>query len=1008
MGVVIREADSCHESRECDPNLLLRRNLHYTRSLLQVNQPSQPAANSGATNFPTVDATPKASEDPSPKNAGAGGISESPDDPSDRPSKPTDNSNYGSAWRRRGRNFKRDIPSLQLPQEFLEKNVVLQDDPPAAALKVQTGIIKPVDTSAKRTAPHLNEGVEMAVATQSIGEQAVSTKDASTEAGQPVWHVDIMIMKEIDSTVQASLQAPGYHGIGPSTSTKPHLVLHCPKKGGIAFLDDLVRHLAKANSADLIKIDAQDLAEIGGDFLDDPGDLKNEPLSSLGYDVHASDEIQDHLATLGNDNSTVAERSTSMNLVTIGPDNVKVLPISTKTVQNLADILMDQHDPPNPQPRQATPFLNLRGVNAVESIADLKMTVFLDTLFHASSTKRAMNRAKSERGNREDAINTSYDSQDRDGSSTVTQSPSKESSQPPPALLLQINDYPEIFHTESGYHVMAALHSALYQRRLEGQRVMLIGTCAAESSYLATSRLGFDTGPTRTIVTPPVGAVESLLEHHRLRTFAINTRHLANMIRRLAANPDQTPTLPSDSNWIKLVGQEITKRLKRQVWSSDYVHRISTVALAVRQEIGPDMAFDPVEKAFQIIEGSDKAKLAWFFRDRERLRNPGGTSKNRKANKSGPGSKMDRAQLEKRCNPNEKGLLNGIIDPSDIRTTFSNVHAPKETLQTLKDLTLLPLACPEEFEYGVLAEQNINGLLLYGPPGTGKTLLAKAVAKECGTTILDVSGADLYDKWVGEGEKNVKAMFSLARKLKPCIVFIDEADAILGSRDRDGSRTTHRDLINQFLREWDGMKDVASLIMVATNRPFDLDDAVVRRLPRRILVDLPTEQDREAILKIHLAKESLDPEVSLAKLAADTPLYSGSDLKHLVVTAAQACVRENHDIATTTTTTTTPITTTPPSSENNATEAAGTTDSDPSKTSTKRVLRPRHFARALEEISASVSEDMGSLTAIKKFDEKYGDRRGKRKKGKLDGGFGFRTLEEGERERFRAEGARVR
>ncbi|KAL8961891.1 MAG: hypothetical protein Q9193_001618, partial [Seirophora villosa] len=232
-------------------------------------------------------------------------------------------------------------------------------------------------------------------------------------------------------------------------------------------------------------------------------------------------------------------------------------------------------------------------------------------------------------------------------------------------------------------------------------------------------------------------------------------------------------------------------------------------------------------------------------------------------------------------------------------------------------------------------------------------------------------------------------MFSLARKLKPCIVFIDEADAILGSRDRDGSRTTHRDLINQFLREWDGMKDVAALIMVATNRPFDLDDAVVRRLPRRILVDLPTEQDREAILKIHLAKESLDPEVSLAKLAADTPLYSGSDLKHLVVTAAQACVRENHDIAAATPTTATPTTTssTPPSSENNATEAAGTTDSDPSKPSTtKRVLRPRHFARALEDISASVSEDMGSLTAIKKFDAKYGDRRGKRKKGKLDGG----------------------
>ncbi len=299
---------------------------------------------------------------------------------------------------------------------------------------------------------------------------------------------------------------------------------------------------------------------------------------------------------------------------------------------------------------------------------------------------------------------------------------------------------------------------------------------------------------------------------------------------------------------------------------------------------------------------------------------------------------------------------------------------------------------------------------------------------------------DLYDKYVGEGEKLVKAMFSLARKLKPCIVFIDEVDAILGSRDGGNNRTSHRDLINQFLREWDGMKEVTALIMVATNRPFDLDDAVVRRLPRRILVDLPTEKDREGILRILLKSEVLDAGVSLAKLAADTPLYSGSDLKHLVVTAAQACVRENYESANSASSSPSAIAAASTSSSPQSPPASSPLDSLPKKspppiipmpsilspslhshtspssppvtetstdsTTTKRILRPHHFTRAMEEISASVSEDMGSLTAIKKFDEKYGDRRGRKKK--ASGGLGFRTLEEGEREKLRGEGARVR
>ena len=235
--------------------------------------------------------------------------------------------------------------------------------------------------------------------------------------------------------------------------------------------------------------------------------------------------------------------------------------------------------------------------------------------------------------------------------------------------------------------------------------------------------------------------------------------------------------------------------------------------------------------------------------------------------------------------------------------------------------------------------------------------------------------------YVGESEKNVRAIFSLAKKLAPCVVFIDEADAILGSRSASSSRNVHRDLINQFLREWDGMTESNAFVMVATNRPFDLDDASLRRLPRRLLVDLPVEQDREAILKIHLKDEILDADVSLSKLASQTPFYSGSDLKNVCVAAALACVREEVDMAV----------------EHNGKLVGKSKDAleaEKYKFAEKRTLCVRHFDKGLDEVSASISQDMSSLNAIRKFDEQYGDRKGRRKK---LGSYGFKTVEETEK-----------
>lgn len=238
--------------------------------------------------------------------------------------------------------------------------------------------------------------------------------------------------------------------------------------------------------------------------------------------------------------------------------------------------------------------------------------------------------------------------------------------------------------------------------------------------------------------------------------------------------------------------------------------------------------------------------------------------------------------------------------------------------------------------------------------------MAKALAKGSGANMLEISAASINDMWVGNSEKNVRAVFSLARKMSPMIVFLDEADSLLGSRARQPNRGGYRETINQFLREWDGLTSSINtqqiFILVSTNRPQDMDEAVLRRLPRRILVDLPLKDSRLAILQSLLRDEALNDDVSLNKLATDTELYSGSDLKNLAVAAAMEAAKEEL--------------------------VAKNMHSGPGEYAfpAKRILTKYHFDKALKDITASISEDMLSLKALRKFDAQYGDARRKKKK----------------------------
>ena len=179
----------------------------------------------------------------------------------------------------------------------------------------------------------------------------------------------------------------------------------------------------------------------------------------------------------------------------------------------------------------------------------------------------------------------------------------------------------------------------------------------------------------------------------------------------------------------------------------------------------------------------------------------------------------------------------------------------------------------------------------------GKTLLVSSLAKECNATMIAVSGADIRPRLIGEGEKKIQRLFALGRKCHPCIIFIDECDTLFGERSRDHNTRGHNEDLNQFLIELDGIgaKDPRMpIIIAAINRPYDLDEGILRRLGRRILVDVPDVAGREHILDIHLPGETLACDVDLREIAQSTLDYAGSDLKDLVYETAMLAVSQNN------------------------------------------------------------------------------------------------------------------
>lgn len=235
---------------------------------------------------------------------------------------------------------------------------------------------------------------------------------------------------------------------------------------------------------------------------------------------------------------------------------------------------------------------------------------------------------------------------------------------------------------------------------------------------------------------------------------------------------------------------------------------------------------------------------------------------------------------------------------SGSKITFKDVAGQKEAKGELEEIVDF-LKNPKK--YAEIGARIPKGMLLVGPPGTGKTLLAKAVAGEANVSFFHTSGSDFVEMFVGMGAARVRDLFSQARKHSPCIVFIDELDAVGRSRGSGlgGGHDEREQTLNQMLVEMDGFEnDTGVIVMAATNRPDVLDPALLRpgRFDRQVTVDLPDVQEREDILKIHCRKVRLDSDVDLARIARATPGTSGADLANIVNEAALFAARQNKKI----------------------------------------------------------------------------------------------------------------
>lgn len=312
------------------------------------------------------------------------------------------------------------------------------------------------------------------------------------------------------------------------------------------------------------------------------------------------------------------------------------------------------------------------------------------------------------------------------------------------------------------------------------------------------------------------------------------------------------------------------------------------------------------------------ASAAYFFYSiNDSLMNYSRTDSNFEREKKVLARKLNRPELEYlEYNKHEMSIAMDVICPEDLKTSFSDIGGMEKEIDIIMDNVILPFKYwQEEFDRKAevelqkkkassgeinppipseAVEVSMNdvechvpgGMLMYGKPGTGKTMLAKAIAKEAEASFIGVKSGTILDKYVGESDKLVTAIFSLAKKIAPTVIFIDEIDTILRKREalQSGSASSIGSMLGTLMAEWDGLNSDGKapvIVLGATNRPMDIDSAFLRRMPLTVQTKAPDFTSRVDILTKMLQNEVLSDDVNIELIAGSIDGFTGSDIREI-------------------------------------------------------------------------------------------------------------------------------
>lgn len=299
---------------------------------------------------------------------------------------------------------------------------------------------------------------------------------------------------------------------------------------------------------------------------------------------------------------------------------------------------------------------------------------------------------------------------------------------------------------------------------------------------------------------------------------------------------------------------------------------------------------DPEKEKHEQARIKAQANLARLRRNRENGEGADGAD----SSSSRRGARVEDIQL----NEYEAMVALEVVAPEDIPVSFDDIGGLEDIIEEVREAVIYPLTMPHLYSHAAPLLSAPSGVLLYGPPGCGKTMLAKAVAHESGASFINLHISTLTEKWYGDSNKLVRAVFSLARKLEPAIIFIDEIDAVLGTR-RTNEHEASGMVKAEFMTLWDGLTSSNSAglpsricVLGATNRIHDIDEAILRRMPKKFPVSLPNKDQRRRILQLVLKGSKRDPAFDVDYIAQVTAGMSGSDIKEACRDAAMVPMRE--------------------------------------------------------------------------------------------------------------------